>query len=186
MSSMLDTVIPNSQQLNADDLIGGQSRTIKITNVTIAMGDQPVSIHYEGDGGKPYKPGKSMRRVIINAWGADTSNYIGRSMTLYRDDKVVFGGVAVGGLRISHMSHINEPLTMALTASRTNRKPFTVQPLVVQEDKTLELLKRNAGVAASKGMGELEAWFKALPKESQAKIKPEMAVFKQIAEKVIP
>ena len=56
MTTMLDTVIPNSQQLNADDLIGGQSRTIKITNVTIAMGEQPVAIHYEGDNGKPYKP----------------------------------------------------------------------------------------------------------------------------------
>lgn len=130
MTSMLDTVAPKSDQLNADDLIGGRMLTIKITKVDIAMGEQPVSIHYEGDNGKPYKPGKSMRRVIINCWGADVTKYVGRSLTLYRDDKVVFAGAAVGGIRISHMSDISAPITMALTATRASRKPFTVKPIM--------------------------------------------------------
>jgi hypothetical protein len=130
MTSMLETIVPKSDQLNSDDLIGGQTKTIKITKVSLAMGEQPVSIHYEGDNGKPYKPGKSMRRVLVGVWGSDANKYVGRSLRLYRDDKVIFGGVAVGGLRVSHMSDIDAPVTMALTASQKSRKPFTVQPLV--------------------------------------------------------
>ena len=52
-------------QLNADDLIGGP-RTITVTRVSkMKEPDQPIAIYFEGDGGKPYKPGKSMRRVLL-------------------------------------------------------------------------------------------------------------------------
>ncbi len=134
MISILETCAPKSDQLNADDLIGGVSKTIKITKVSILGGDQPVALNYEGDNGKPYKPAKSMRRVIVNCWGSDANKYVGRSLTLYRDDKVTFGGVNVGGIRISHMSDISAPMTMALTASKTVRKPYTVQPLQTSFD----------------------------------------------------
>jgi hypothetical protein len=70
-----------------------------------------------------------MRRVLIEAWGKDGAQYKGRSMTLYADPKVKFGGIEVGGIRISHMSHIEQEKTMMLTATRANRKPFTVKPL---------------------------------------------------------
>lgn len=129
MNDILKTIEPKSDQLNADDLLGGRTITIKVLDVTIEPGDQPVSLHYEGDNSKPYKPGKSMRRVVVNAWGTDIKSWIGRRMTLYRDDKVIFGGVQVGGIRISHMSNIKQAITMALTATRANRKPFTVEPL---------------------------------------------------------
>jgi len=181
MSGMLDTVIPKSDQLNADDLIAGQTKTIKITDIKIAMGEQPVSIHYEGDNGKPYKPGKSMRRVMIGVWGADANAYIGRSMTLYRDERVKFGGAEVGGIRISHMSDIAEPITLALTAAKASRKPFTVAPLKIAQDPALEVLKRNARAAAILGTGQLEAWWKLLPKDSQTKMKPHMEEFKTLA-----
>jgi len=39
----------------------------------------------------------------------------------------------VGGIRISHMSHITEPVTLALTATKKVRKPFRVLPLVIAE-----------------------------------------------------
>jgi hypothetical protein len=130
---MLQTVIPKSDQLNADSLIGGKQLTIKVTKVSLVNGDQPVAINYEGDEGKPYKPCKSMRRVLIHAWGGDGSQYIGRSMTLYCDPTVKFGGADVGGIRISHLSHIDRDMTVALTATKASRKPFTVKPLVVSE-----------------------------------------------------
>jgi len=138
MSSMLATIAPKSDQLNADDLIGGVSKTIKVTAVSILAGDQPVSLSFEGDNGKPYKPCKSMRRVLVNVWGSDGNSYIGRSMTLYRDDKVKFGGAEVGGIRISHMSGITEPVTMALTATRAQRKPYMVKPLAISESPSAE------------------------------------------------
>lgn len=131
MIDMRPTVIPKSDQLNADSLIGGP-KTIKVTKVSLLPeADQPIAISFEGDDGKPYKPAKSMRRVMVNIWGPDGNTYIGRSMTIYRDDKVMFGGVNVGGIRISHMSHIDAPVTMALTVARANRKPFTVHPLAI-------------------------------------------------------
>lgn len=129
MNDMRATIIPKSDQINADDLIGGPM-TITVARIVIdTASEQPVSIHYEGDNGKPYMACKSMRRVLVNIWGADANVYVGRGMTLFRDAGVQFGGMAVGGIRISHMSHIDKPVTMALTATRANRKPFTVKPL---------------------------------------------------------
>ena len=129
MTDLSQTIAPKSDQLNADDLIGGP-RTIVVTGVSkMKEPDQPIAVYFEGDGGKPYKPGKSMRRVLVRVWGNDGNTYVGRRMTLYRDDAVQFGGAAVGGIRISHMSDIPSPITMALTVTRASRKPFTVKPL---------------------------------------------------------
>lgn len=131
MVDMAAFVVPKSDQLNSDDLIAGP-RTIRITRVAgTGSPDQPVAIHYDGDGGKPYKPCKSMRRVMISAWGADASQYVGRSMTLYRDAKVAFGGMEVGGIRISQMSHIDREMVMALTVTKAKRAPYSVKPLTV-------------------------------------------------------
>lgn len=127
--NMLATIVPKSDQLNSDDLIG-RSLTITITKVDITAGtEQPVSLHFEGDGGKPYKACKSMRRVLVQAWGPDAKVYEGRSLTLFRDPAVLWAGQQVGGIRISHMSDIKGPLTMALTATKKTRAAFTVQPI---------------------------------------------------------
>ncbi len=129
MSNMLSTIIPKTDQLNADSLIGGPI-TVKINKISISTGDQPVTLGYEGDNGRPFKPCKSMRRVLVTVWGEDGNAYVGRSLTLYCDIKVTFGGAAVGGIRISHMSHLDTEKTILLTASKANKKPFTVKPLV--------------------------------------------------------
>lgn len=132
MNDMSAVIVPKSDQINADSLLAGPM-TITITSVSIRPGtEQPVSIHFEGDGGKPYKPCKSMSKVMVQCWGPDASLYAGRSLTLYCDPKVMWGGMAVGGIRISHMSHINVAQTMALTATKGNKKPFTVKPLVIE------------------------------------------------------
>ena len=129
--NLASTITPKSDQLNADDFITGPI-TIKVTAIKGSSDpQQPVSIHYEGDNGKPYKPCKSMRRVLVSAWGANGAEYVGRSITLYRDDSVLFGGIAVGGIRISHLSHIDKDLTMQMTVSRTSRKPYAVKRLEV-------------------------------------------------------
>ena len=175
MIDLRGTIKPKSDQLNADDLIGGPV-TIRITGVSVSEGEQPVSISFEGDGGKPFKPGKSMRRVLVILWGPDGAAYVGRSLTLYRDEQVVFGGVEVGGIRISHMSHLQRETTMALTATKAKRKPFTVRPLVVEKptDKAAiaveALLARIAGgedVTADAKVAEQRAWL--------AKNRPELA-----------
>lgn len=132
MSDMAPTIAPKSDQLNADDLIAGP-RTITIREVRIAPGtEQPVAVNFEGDNNKPYLPCKSMRRVMVTVWGPDASAYAGRSMTLYRDPSVTWGGMEVGGIRISHMSHMDKTTVVVLTATKKARKPFTVSPLAVK------------------------------------------------------
>jgi len=128
---MSPTLAPKSNQLNADDLIAGP-RTITITNVTgTASEQQPVAVSYEGDNGKPFYPCKSMRRVMVAAWGPDAKAYAGRSMTLFRDPDVSYGGMQVGGIRISHMSHMDSDLSIALTVTRQKRAPYKVKILVM-------------------------------------------------------
>lgn len=135
MNDMLAVIVPKSDQINADSLLGAPI-TITITDVTIRPGtEQPVSIHFEGDNGKPYKCCKSMARVLVHCWGADANQYKGRSLTLYCDPKVKWGGLAVGGIRISHMSHITASVTMALTETKGSKKPFTVKPIIKDAPK---------------------------------------------------
>jgi hypothetical protein len=136
MSDMADTIVPKSEQLSADALLAGPI-TIKITRVTIAHGvEQPVSVYFEGDDGKPYKPGLSMRRVMVAVWGPDSASYVGKSMTLFRDGTVTWGGAEVGGIRISHMSHMEKPRQMSLMAAKKARKPFRVLPLAIPATTT--------------------------------------------------
>lgn len=127
---LTDTVIPKSDQLNSDDLMTGP-RTFTITEVRkTGSPEQPVAIYLaEYLKGRPYKPGKSMLRVLIAAWGKDASVYVGRRLTLYRDPTITFGPDLVGGLRISHLSHIDKRMVIPLTKTRGQKKPFTVEPL---------------------------------------------------------
>lgn len=127
---LTETIAPRSDQLNADDLISGPV-TVTITAVKPGAAEQPVDIVIAEFPGRAYRPSKSMRRVIVSAWGPNSNEYIGRSLTLYRDPSITFGKDAVGGIRISHLSHIDKPLKLALTVTRGKRAPFTVQPLKV-------------------------------------------------------
>jgi hypothetical protein len=121
-----------SDQLNADDLIG-ISKTITVTRVTGNDGDQPVSIFYQGDNGKPFKPCKTIRRVLQAIWGRYANEYIGKSMTLYRDDKVTFGGLETGGIRISHMSDLDKETMVVVMKSKGKKVGIKIQPLVQEK-----------------------------------------------------
>lgn len=179
MTDMAPTIVPKSDQLNCDSLIAGPL-TIKVTKVSILAGDQPVAVHYEGDEGKPYKPCKSMRRVMVMLWGGDASAFVGRRMTLYRDEDVKFGGDAVGGIRISHMSHIDREAMLALTVTRGKRKPYKVLPLPDEADP--ELVAAGEAVAAQ-GVEAYTAWLKTIPAEQKATIRGYHGQWAAIAKK---
>ena len=121
-----DTIAPKSDQLNADDMIVGPM-SVTVKNVKRGNKEQPVVIELEG-GLRPYLPCKSMRRVLIFAWGAEGAKWIGKSMTIFRDPAVKFGGVALGGIRISNLSDIDKPFTIMLTTTRSRRSGYTVSP----------------------------------------------------------
>lgn len=134
MVDLSRTIIAKSDQLNADDLLGGPI-TVKIQSVKEGNSDQPVAIFYEGCNGKPFYPCKSMRRVLVNVWGKNGGDYAGKSMTLYRDPNVKFGGIMVGGIRISHMTGLEKDMPMALQVTKGSKKLFTVKPLKVQQER---------------------------------------------------
>lgn len=184
--NLKDTIIPKSDQLNADDLIAGPM-TITITAVESGNREQPVVIRYHGDNGHPYKPGKSMRRVFVAMWGGDGKTYVGKRITLYRDPLIKFGSDQVGGIRISHASGIVAPFEIALTVTRGKRKMFRVEPLADAPDASSTPAQSvSAGVPenydelawgwvqvgeerAAGGIDALQAWFKSLPEGADKK-----------------
>jgi len=132
ITNLRDTILAKSDQLNADDIVGG---SISITVTAVKRGDsaeQPVIIHYQGDNGRPYKPCKTMRRVLIAGWGENGAAWVGRSMTLFNEPSVKFGGVAVGGIRISHMTDIGNGLLLTPNASKGKKQSVSIKPMNIR------------------------------------------------------
>lgn len=138
ITDLSSTIKPKSDQLNADDLLTGPI-TVKITDVKGGTVEQPVHIYIEGQ--QPYKPCKGMRRVLINAWGKNGKEWIGKSATLFCNPDVKWAGVALGGIEISHLSHISKPSTMMLTKARGRKSGFTVQPLIIESINLVEIAR---------------------------------------------
>jgi hypothetical protein len=123
-----EAAAPKSDQLNADDLVGS-SLTLTVTGVS--AGNQEQKLIIEHNAGKPYKPCKGMIRVLMLAWGDKGSVWVGKSMTVFNDPTVTWAGVEVGGIRISHVSHIKHSISTSVTMNKKQRKPYRVDPLVM-------------------------------------------------------
>lgn len=186
IANLSDTIIAKSDQLNSDDLLGG-SRNITVTAVKRSNSpDQPVSVHFDGDNGKPYKPCKSMRKVLIFAWGENGADWIGRSMTLFNDPEVKFGGIKVGGIRISHLSHIDQAIAISLTATKGKKAPITIKKLVVEKkrepepeqkltisDQEIIAVKRFLMDEAKQGMDSLKKAWADTPESHRLAVSPD-------------
>lgn len=156
VSDLRSTIVPKSDQLNAEQLLSGEM-VITVRDVRAGSGDdQPISIHYDDDNGRPYKPCKTMRKLLIFAWGPDGRRWVGRSMTLYNDKAVRFGGETVGGIRISHLTDIDRELKVSLTATKGKKALHTIQimappagagPANIDAAETVEALKEAFGTA---------------------------------------
>ena len=70
-----------------------------------------------------------MIRVLLKAWGDESDAWVGRRVTLFQDPTVKFGKDVLGGIRISHLSHIDGTLNVKVTATRGKRVTVTVEPL---------------------------------------------------------
>ncbi|KOQ93317.1 hypothetical protein ABW48_19885 [Pluralibacter gergoviae] len=135
MSDLRATVVPRSDQINFED-VQSQNITASIKSVRAGNSEQPVFIDLDGYDGRPYKPSKTMRRVLVEAWGENGHAWVGRSLTIYGDPSVKFGGVAVGGIKISAMSDIEADFSMMLSVSRGKRQEHRVQKLEVKKPLT--------------------------------------------------
>lgn len=152
-----ETLAPKSDQQNYDDYVTGP-KTVTVSEVRIPGGDQPVEIHLVEFPGRPFKPSKTVRRIIVAGWGAEVGTYAGRRLTLYGDPSIKFGGKTVGGIRVSHMSNLDKPLTLSLTVTRGSRASTTIQPLPDAPDPSAPHV---AALLASVTLDELQAAWQA-------------------------
>ena len=150
---LLKTIVAKSDQLNAVDLVGGPI-TVTVHSVTQGEADQPVIIGI-GPERQPYKPCKSMRRVLIACWGSNPATWIGRKMTLYCEASVKWGGESVGGVRISHLSHLpNAIQEVQLNESKHKKITYKVFALVI--DNTERAASAIAAINKAANKQELE------------------------------
>ena len=123
-----NTILAKSDQLNADDLISAPRR-IKITSVTQGNAENPVIVHYEGDTGRPFKPCKTVRRILAAAWGVDADLWAGKEAVLYCDPSVVYAGKEVGGIRIMALSGISKKMIISLAKTRGKKVEHVIDIL---------------------------------------------------------
>jgi len=154
------TVTAKSDQLNAADLIGGPV-TVSVVSVNILKGDQPVSILITG-GHQPFKPCLTVRRILAKLWTTDSSLWVGRSMTLYCDETVMWAGEMAGGIRVSHLSNIGGRKEVTVRASKHKIMKHVIEPILsyllpefksdLSKAKTLQELNEKAkkAIALSK------------------------------------
>lgn len=154
MTSFLHTLEAKSDQLNAVD-IQGLDLVIRIRDVKLIDNrDQPMSIYYDGDNNRPWKPSLGMRRILAGCYGDSTQNLIGKHVKLFCDPEVTFGKDKVGGLRIKAVSDIPAAKNFIVTERRNKRATYTVERLDVQtaeypDDKFQAALPKMAETMAS-------------------------------------
>lgn len=123
-----------SDQLNAVDIMDHE-RIIKIRDVIVKhQKDQPVSIYFDGDNNRPWRPSKGMLRILAGAWGSDSSNWLGKYAALFFEPSVKYAGQEVGGIRIRALSDIHEDgVKFVITLNRKSRQPYYVEHLHIEE-----------------------------------------------------
>lgn len=123
-----DTIEAKSDQINARDLTGGPI-TVTVEGVEVdPRKQQPVDIRLVEKPGKVYRPNKGMRTALIACWGKQSATYAGKRLTLVNDPDTMFKGDKVGGIKISHASHIDKPVKVTLLVARVP-KSWEVKPL---------------------------------------------------------
>ena len=142
MADVSHTILAKSDQLNFMDF-GSRKMIVKITEVKVGNGDQPVAIFYPEHNGKPWKPSKGMIRLLCEAWGEESDNWIGKSVELYGEATVKWAGKEEGGIRISALSDIDKKgLTAFIAISRGKRRKATIPYLKVDLDQLTDIDKQ--------------------------------------------
>ena len=123
-----DTLIPNSDQLDAEDLAASGPRIFTVERTGKFNAEQPVNVYF-AEFPRPWRPGRNMRRVLAHCWGKDSAKWVGHQVELYCDPDVMFGKEKVGGTRISRLSHIDGAKNAPIIVGRGKRGTWPVKPL---------------------------------------------------------
>ena len=166
-----ETLAPNSDQMDAVDLLGA-ARTFTISGVSRGSAEQPVNIDL-AEFPRPWRPGKSMRRVLAACWGTDASAYVGRRVELFCDPTVEFGGAKVGGIRVRALSHIDKPPQVPLLIKRGKSAMYTVG--VLPDAPAPAPALTDAEIDAATTTGELRAMWPSANPDQRARIEARVA-----------
>lgn len=161
-----DALAPNSDQLDAIELVAPRTFTVDSGGrLGKREGKTVAEIRLVGFD-RVWRPSKGMLDVLAQCWGTDAKQWVGRSVTLYNDTAVMFGKENTGGVRISHMSHIDGARKVSIRASGAGRKKIhTVQPLAAPTPEPTE-----ADVAACTDLDALRDMYARSSPDVQALI----------------
>jgi hypothetical protein len=152
------TIEKKTDQLNYEDFLGHATRIVTVAGVKAGTKEQQYDIAIEGDQ-RVWRPAVTVLKLLVEAWGDDATEWVGRRAQLYGDPDIMFGRDKVGGIRVSHLSHITKPLVVSLTETRGKRRVHTVQPL--PDAPTAPPEPTEAQVAACTDLVALKAMFDA-------------------------
>lgn len=177
--SMKHLIVPASDQLNSEQLIGSPL-TVTVASVEEVNNlKQPLIIHYNGENGRPYKPCKTMMKVLHLLWSEFYDDWKGKSIMLFCDPTVKMHGEEVGGIRISHLSHIEKDTKLKLTATRGKKSEILIKRLETPAERDYRAELRDSK--------DMAATWKSFP----AHVRTELESFKEElkasrAQKVVP
>ena len=131
MADIRAAIQPRSDQLNYEDFVSGPAvLTIERTeDYRDEKGQARVAIHMVEYPGRPFKASKTNVKLLAIAWGEDDTDWPGRRVQLSADPTVTFGGKAVGGIRVTAVSHLPQRFTAKLSVARGKKKEFPVEIL---------------------------------------------------------
>jgi len=125
-----DALAPNSDQLDAVELVNPRTFMIDAGSRLGQRDGKTVAEIRLVDFPRVWRPSKGMLDVLAKCWGTDAKQWVGRRVTVYNDPEVMFGRDKVGGIRISHLSHIDKAQAPSIRASGAGRKQsWRVEPL---------------------------------------------------------
>lgn len=122
---------PRSDQWNGDDFVNGKAKVFTIADVKHGSAEQKYDIVLAEGEGRVWRPPLTVLRILMDAWGDESDEWVGRRVALYRESSVTFGKEKVGGIRISHMSDLpdGKPFEHASTVTRGRKRNVVIKPL---------------------------------------------------------
>lgn len=146
-----------TDQLNYEDFLGGITLDVTIAEVRDGKAEAQYDIAIEGDA-RFWRPPTTVLKQLVAAWGDERANWVGKRARLYGDPDVMMAGQKVGGIRVSHVSGIDRPVTANLTVTRGKRACHTLDPLPDAPKPPTE-----SAIATCADKALLGDWWRAFP-----------------------
>lgn len=161
-----DALAPTSDQLDAVELVTPRTFTIDTgSRLGKREGKTVAEIRLVGFD-RVWRPSKGMLDVLAKCWGTDGSKWVGHRVTLYNDTEVMFGREKTGGIRISHLSHIDGVQTVSIRAGGGRTKPWKVRPLAEAPKPQIS----GDDIEAAQTVDELRALWTSADDQQRARI----------------